>query len=92
MEELQNAFILQHGFQVRRGVFARGELDQVGIAVTGRKLEKAQTIPRRVQAHGFCVYGNGRSEVHSGRKIAFMKGDGHWLLSILTLRLCPAKL
>lgn len=75
MEDLGDARIGQHAFQVGRGILARAELNEVRRAIAGRHLDQAQPVAQRIEAEGFGIDGNAVAEAEIGRNVALIKFD-----------------
>ena len=77
MKDLEHARIGQKRPQVRRLVGAGGELDEMRVAVAGRKLRQAQPVAPRIEAHRLGVDGDRRAEGEALGKIALVKLNRH---------------
>lgn len=55
------------------------ELNEMAVAVAGRKLREAKPVAQRVETHGLGVDGDARPETKASRKIALVKMDRHVL-------------
>src|SRR5208282_4001750 len=77
VENLEHLGIGQERLQARRLVIAVGELNQMAFAEASRKLDQAQPVALRLEAHRLGVDGYGAAERQSGGKIAAMQMRVH---------------
>src|SRR5262249_5902165 len=75
VEELDDAGVLQERTEVRCLIRANSQryLHEVADAIPGRKLDQAQPVARRLEAHGLSVDGHDRAERQAWRKVAPVK-------------------
>ena len=67
MKEFQHLGIVQQPLQIGRARLAAGDLNEFGVAVAARKLDKAQPIALVVEAQRLGVYRDAGAEVGGPR-------------------------
>src|SRR5262245_33350562 len=72
MEDLEHFAVFEHSLQARRLIVGTIELDEMGIAVPGGQLHKAQLVTQRVETERYGVDGDLRSEFKAGGQIALV--------------------
>ena len=77
MKKLRDRRVGQKGGEVRGLGLAGCDLDQMGVAVAGRQLHQAQTVPMRVQPHGLAIDGDRVAPLDSVRQIALVEVVRH---------------
>ena len=83
MKEFQHLGIVQQPLQIGRAGLAAGDLNELGVAVAPRKLDKAQPITLVVEAQRLGVYRDAGAEVGTRGEVALMQSDGHRAASLL---------